>query len=741
VLGVSQPKTASRGVCLAYLRAFVRSPLSLGLIRASVVLAALNLSGCAARSRAAALYPDLAKNQNQQINKVRFVGNDPFSPDTLLTLIDTQPSSCNLLGIPICLPLLGGARVSRLNVEVVRRDVARLAAFYRREGYFGTTVTPHADPADPNEGPAEDEIALTFTIKRGAPVLMDSLSVAGTAGIFDADSFAARLPIKPGGIFNLGQFDASADRLTRELQSRGYAYAEVLRNYSVDTTADRAVASLTAVPGPQVRIDSIIVRGAQHLGRAAALRQLSVRKGDLLRLTSLVESQRNLYSLEIVQLASVAVAPDSLQRTPRDSTQASILVNIAEAPVNQAEAGVGFGTVECLRTDGNWTNRSFGGRARRLNVNASLSKIGLGGLTQSGLGRTLCGDTLSKRLDYRVAADLTQPYFLSPRNQLTLNVYAERVSEPNLYQREAKGGQIFINHRLAARRILTASIDISRAKTIASPVLFCSAFQICISEQIDILTLPRYRNTLGLNYVEDHTNSSLDPTRGHLLRVGAAWATPWLSSSVTFTRVAMEAALYRTIKRSWVFASSLRLGNFFNTASLDPTGAVSNFLPPEERFYAGGATTVRGFARNELGPLIYVTDSIDAKTSRPVDATAVPVGGTAYGVANAELRFPSPVFRRQMRLAAFVDAGAISETNVWQMNLRDWRFTPGFGIRMATPVGPARVDVAYNPYNPAHGVLFLAQENRIVPVTPDFAPDTPNFFGRLRVHVAIGQAF
>jgi outer membrane protein assembly factor BamA len=477
------------------------------------------------------------------------------------------------------------------------------------------------------------------------------------------------------------------------------------------------------------------------MGRAAALRQLSVRKGDLLRLSSLVESQRNLYSLEIVQLASVGVAPDSLQRTPRDSTHASILVNIAEAPVNQAEAGVGFGTVECLRTDGNWTNRSFGGKARRLNVNASLSKIGLGGFTKSALGRTLCGDTLRARLDYRVAADVTQPYFLSPRNQLTLNIYAERVSEPNLYQREAKGGQIFVNHRLAAGRILTASIELSRAKTIASPVLFCSAFQICISEQIDLLTLPRFRNTLGLNYVDDHTNSPLDPTRGHLLRLGVGWAAPWLSSSVTFTRVATEAAFYHRIKRGWVFASSLRLGNFFNTASLDPTGSASNFLPPEERFYAGGATTVRGFARNLLGPLLYVTDSINAETSRPVNPTAVPIGGTAYGIANAELRFPSPVFRRQMRLAAFVDAGAISETNVWQMNARDWRFTPGMGVRMSTPVGPARVDVAYNPYNPVHGVLFLAQQNRIVPVTDDFVPDAPNFLGRLRVQVAIGQAF
>ena len=717
----------------------------MGLKSALVLSAAMVAAGCVGRSRGAQLYPELAQHENAEIRAVKFEGAEPFSADTLATLIDTQPSRCSLLGLPVCLPILGGAHVSRLNVEVVRRDVARLAAFYRREGYFGTRVTPHADPAEPNE-PAEQEIALTFVVRRGPAVELDTLTVTGTTGIFDADSFAARLPLKPGGIFNLGQFEASADRLTRDLQSRGYAYATVVRNYSVDTTTDHAVASLDAVAGPQVRVDSIIVRGADNLGRRAALRQLTVRPGSLLRTNSLVESQRNLYSLEIVQLASVAIAPDSLQKDPSDSTGTTILVNIAEAPLNQAEAGVGFGTVECLRADGNWTNRSLAGDARRLNVNASVSKIGIGGITESGLGRSLCrafaGDTLRSRLDYRVATDFTQPYFLSPRNQLTVNIYAERVSEANLYQREAKGGQLIINRRLEARRILTGSMEISRATTVASPVLFCSAFQICIPEQIDTLTLPRYRNTLGLNYVDEHTDNSLNPTRGHLLRTGVAWATPWLSSSVTFTRVTTEAAWYRTLRPQWVFAASARLGNFFNTASIDPSGAVSRFLPPEERFYAGGSTSVRGYARNELGPLIYVTDSLDASGVRPShSATAVPVGGTAFGVANAELRFPSPLFRRQMRLAAFIDAGAVASSNIWQLNFRTWRFTPGVGMRIGTPVGPARVDLAYNPYDPVHGTLFFADNNRIVPVNADYAPERPNFFGRLRVQVAIGQAF
>jgi outer membrane protein assembly factor BamA len=166
---------------------------------------------------------------------------------------------------------------------------------------------------------------------------------------------------------------------------------------------------------------------------------------------------------------------------------------------------------------------------------------------------------------------------------------------------------------------------------------------------------------------------------------------------------------------------------------------VDDFLPPEERFYAGGATTVRGYGRNELGPGVYVTsvrDSLGIDVPGR-DTTFVPLGGTSLGVLNLELRFPSPILRRQMRLAAFLDGGVISN----DVDAGGWRFTPGVGVRITTPVGPARVDVGYNPYDPVSGVLFQVAGDSITPVRDNFRPATPGFFGRMRLHVAIGQAF
>ena len=121
-------------------------------------------------------------------------------------------------------------------------------------------------------------------------------------------------------------------------------------------------------------------------------------------------------------------------------------------------------------------------------------------------------------------------------------------------------------------------------------------------------------------------------------------------------------------------------------------------------------------------------------------ADFVPTGGTSVAVINAEVRFPSPLFRRQMRLAAFVDAGSVSTGNLWDAT--DWRFTPGVGLRITTPVGPARVDMAYNPYGAVRGRLFVVDDQRqIVRAQDDFSVPVGGFWSRLKFHVAIGQAF
>jgi outer membrane translocation and assembly module TamA len=102
-------------------------------------------------------------------------------------------------------------------------------------------------------------------------------------------------------------------------------------------------------------------------------------------------------------------------------------------------------------------------------------------------------------------------------------------------------------------------------------------------------------------------------------------------------------------------------------------------LPASERFFAGGDTTVRGFARDSLG------------APGTIDQNGFPTGGNAMVILNAELRTP---IWRNLGGVAFLDAGNVFR-RVSDIDASLFRAAAGFGVRYKSPVGPVRFDVGF----------------------------------------------
>jgi outer membrane protein insertion porin family len=742
-----------------------------GCLRAVALLgAAAALAACAGNAAApSGPYPQFADYEGREVAEVEITGDLMISEDSIRRVVTTRPSRCRLLGlVPLCIGSFGRQEYA-LDLDVLSRDVVRIQLLYRDNGYYGTRVVPAVEPATDEAG--DDEVNVRFSVIPGDLVTLQSLEVQGAEAIIPDSVMLRRLPLKQGEPFRRADFLASVDSVRNALLAEGHAYAQVLRNYELDTIADVARVELVANPGPLVTVDTILFIGNDRLTERTARQQITLDEGDPLRSTELARSQRNLYELELVRYATVEVAPESLQVTPdsaqllEDSIGTTVLIRVVEAPRYAVDLSAGYGTLDCFRGQATHTDRNFLGGARRLELSGLVSKVGVASPLDAGLENSLCRefrlenqatevDTLiAGALNYRFAADFLQPRLFGTRTSVGARGYTERISELDLYVRTAIGGNVGFIRQVAPGTVFSTTYTVERGSTQASDFFFCVAYEVCEPEDIDRLQEPRWSNNLSLGLLRSRVRLDPFPSGGHQLRLGTDLASGALGSEDRYLRVLGDGTVYRQIREGWV--AQLRLsGGKFLQGVIDPGGG---FIPPQRRFYAGGPTTVRGFTRNRLGPVVYIRQVDDVDEPNPDDPpgtvadttysfTVSPTGGTQMVVGTLEVTMPSPVFRDRMRLAAFVDAG-----QVWADSLESpgLRFTPGIGVRFATLVGPIRGDIAYNPYGCVPGPLYeVDEENDLRRLDDRFTPEDekicrPSLFGLrgIAIHISLGQTF
>jgi outer membrane protein assembly factor BamA len=503
------------------------------------------------------------------------------------------------------------------------------------------------------------------------------------------------------------------------------------------------------VPGTRAAIGNVEVVGARRIEPQLVRNLLISRPGRRYSQDELLQSQRNLYDSELFRFATVNI--DSAEWQPGEDS-VPLIVQVNEGPRRRIRSGVGYGTEDCFRGSLGWTSRNFlGSNGRILDLTSRVSKVGVGDPFDWGLADNICrtsrNDSIgSSRLNYSLGAALRRPAFLSSNNTLAVSVYTERRSEFRVYLRRETGTTVTLSRASPRRRNpLSLSYNLSYGRTEATEASFCASFNACTPDVVDLLRQNRVLATITGLASFPRVNNPLDPSRGSLKSLEVTVSSRLLGSASfqQFTRLVGDASWYRPLNREVVLSWRVRGGLIFSP-TVDVATQRGNFIPPEQRFYAGGPNDVRGFERNELGPVVYVVSSghVDS-TDGDIEPSAVqvaPTGGNTLAVANVELRVPSPVFSTRLRLAAYVDAGG-----AWQRGVPTAdaviRVTPGVGIRLTTPLGPARLDVAYNPYRLQAGPLFqIAPDGTLSPV-----PGRPTYVldrdGRFTYHFAVGQAF
>ena len=577
-------------------------------------------------------------------------------------------------------------------------DVATLLQHYRLKGFAEAKVTPAVVEGGTTgaAGGATAQVLVRVVVEEGPRTLIEDLRFSGRREVPDAD-LRAVIKLAPGAPFYAPQVAADRDALRLAYENRGFREATVSDTVERGADPRGVVLTYTIVEGPLAVVDEVIIVGNTRTGTGTILRALQLATGDPLGLDDLADAQRRLAELGLFRRVRVE------DRAVPGRAARDVVVTVDEAPATNIGYGGGIEVGQRLvsedSSDGTAVEqidvapRAFFeiGRRNLWGKNRSVNFFSRVSLRRSNEDATTTDPGAFGFNEYRVVGSYREPQAFGRRHaDLLVAAFLEQAIRTSFSYRRSGVNADLTWHR-PGPYTLVGRYTLGRTTT------FDERYNPSEQPIIDRL-FPQVRlSVVSGIVVRDTRNDVLDPERGMLLTADTALAARALGSEVGYVKTLGQAFAFRRLPgpRRFVLAGGLRLGlanGFARTVVVtgedgqpivgpggEEIATTVDDLPASERFYAGGATTVRGFSQDRLG---------DTGT---IDQDGFPTGGNGLLIVNGEIRVP---VWRSVGAALFVDTGNVF-LRASDIDLGRLRTTVGFGLRYRSPIGPLRVDLGF----------------------------------------------
>ncbi len=531
----------------------------------------------------------------------------------------------------------------------LQKDWVKMMLFGRNQGFADFNLTePQVDFNDD-----KTEVTLSYRVTEGEQVDFGTVSFEGN-NVFTQEELDKFVYLREGKRYNQKDYDDTILAIQQQYANKGYLQARV--NPQKTISDGRLNIRYDISEGHIFYVDHVDVSGYEKTKKYVFTREISIKPGDLYDSAKIQRSQTKILNLGFINDVQIDIQPTA------DPQKVDLDFNVVEGRPGMFTAGLAMSSMDGLYGELSVNHLNLFGRAQRLSV------------------RTLFGKEI---LDYTVS--WSTPWIYDKPTSLGVDAFNTRryrsfATENQAYTERRIGGRLRVGPRFnddiyqlsfgySFENIDIYDIDDKFQEPNAQP-----------GQDNYIAKGKTNLSTLSADFAIDTRDNMWDPTSGWRNSLGLSLAGGPIGGDLDLWYLNARSIFNYTV---WnvggnypiVFVLSNKVGSVRSYGRTDE-------VPPYEKFFLGGADTVRGYERaGEVGP---------------------EYGGTTYYVMNAELRFPlAREGRRTMaQFALFADIG-----NSWNhFDDVDFSFGPdykqfkmgvGVGLRLTTPSLPIRIDWGY----------------------------------------------